>query len=832
MGSIIECARSLSATLRGLYDTYPTITGKSEISACYIMENRSFPQFFNMFFFSILITEAVTDIVLPFDHITLREYISVVLHHCLLDLILISVRYYVLRLGRTLESEVGKHDAELQMQVRRRFLVCGAVPTLFLMLTPLAITSNTIEVGGIYWLICTLPQIHSCAWAIGSIWYKVGLTALFHVVYCNLSFLNGYFTVYLLYRVVIPVGLSAIIYIALDKYVKLNFILKRALKQQMNMYQKFFKHFQDPVLIIDHKRLLYHNRAAETQLGILEENYLSKLQHMKSASGGGRLDETILARLAGKGDPQSSSEELYYLEDGADSSSSVEAKEQERIVVGLPDSTPKKKPVMRVSITETPDVVASKSGARNKTLYLSLQDITQQQAKESKLAEEKYKSMLLFSLSHELKTPLNIFQGFLVESRKFAKTEEMKDLARGAKGAWRYLRNKINDILDYAQILSGEFALHNAQFSLGHFLIYLRKTAFFLLMKKRLNIELDFRALEVIPDLYYGDRDRLEQILFNFISNAVKFTASGTISLYISTSTKVDGGGLTFEVMDTGSGMSKETVNSLFALTRHGKQHPGSPLNRSVRTHNVSKFSGLGLTVSRMICAKMGAEIQVRSQLGRGSSFSFTVPSQAQPTQDDLSARLRVKGKEDVWMQVLKHCNESVVSICDSIPDEGVTNDANLRVRTFVTQAAVTPLPPCSGNYCKIALIVDDNDFNRTVAEMMLKKYGFSAVHAENGKVAVETLRKVQKAHKDSAILVFMDIDMPVMDGIEATIAIRRENGKPRPKIIALTAFSAETERNKCSDAGMDFFIDKPMTKERLFDVLSNIGGIIEEHTI
>ncbi len=536
--------------------------------------------------------------------------------------------------------------------------------------------------------------------------------------------------------------------------------------------------------------------------------------------------------------------------------------------------------VMKAALIDSADLdIAEDSNSKSatkvcckKTVSLVLHDITEELEREGKKAESKYKNMLLFSLSHELKTPLNIFQGFLAESKRFSQSgEHLKALFLEAKGAWRYLRNKINDILDYAQILSDEFALHYTIFSTKRFVRYLRKTTSFLLTgAKSKTVSLDFSAESTVPDPCYADRDRIEQVLFNFLSNAAKFTDRGCIALHISRSEEGIGRNyIKFEVKDTGIGMTRETVDGLFTLCRGiggessaslGQFNAGGNGNGSARStgRKATRLSGLGLTVSKMVCERMGTDICVISELGKGSAFSFQIPV-LDPPEHSCASGLQYKhhntGETKVADTKTHHENlESEVSV--SIPDEdaGVRND--LLLREFVTSVPLTevchtnnnrvmtialPRPPTTEQRCrgKVALVVDDNDFNRYVAERMLKKFGFKTVPAENGKVAIDTLRKINAenipqtatvagcgatATATAGAVVFMDVDMPVMDGIEATIQIRREKMRPRPIIVALTAFSAESERVKCFEAGMDFFLDKPLTKERLCEVLCNAG--------
>ncbi len=863
---------SLLAVICNFYVTYPSLTLPAELCAYYKMQNKGFPVFLLMFVAGIVLIQVAMDLVLILEGLTFYEIRFLVLYQTCSDLILLSACRYMFYAIRSLRDPQSKHDFALNSAIRTRFLLCGLIPTAIYMISPLFIVRSfrLCEISEVSWTVFLVSQLNFAAWSIGGVWYKVGLMAGFNIVCCGLTCLRGCFTSLIIVRCLAPVAISAILFVVLDKYTKEKFLLKRALKLQRNLYQNFLEQIQDPVLILAGDRLLFHNRAAVSRLGICQDNFRGRCSRLRSQTGAS-LDEEIRLRLGGhiteNAAPRIVRQERYYMDQcPRRKESEEEVKTSDTFSSAAKDSLlhppgPTQRRVLEVSVVESAEMAVSESASRGpgRAVSVLLHDITDELRMHEKRVESKYKNMLLFSLSHELKTPLNIFQAFLNESKKLVVTEEMKQLFRQAKGAWRYLRNKINDILDYAQILSSDFALHSGEFSLKRFLNYLHKTTLFLLIGERQkNVDLNFRVDERIPEFFYADRDRLEQVLFNLLSNAARFTEKGSISVEVSLCPQEQPRQRTinFVVRDTGCGMSKERVDTLFTLSRESSgRNVGTLFSPrtcpypvpSLKSAKATPLSGLGLTITRMICNKFGSDIKVSSQLGVGSTFSFELIEDSPPSPpagkipvsnfgraSDLSAN----APKQEYRRCETQCMESDGND-DQIPDEA---PAINRIRFIGRQtyrrgmhrkslshsfAVKIPQKIRSSRGHHIALVVDDNDFNRYVAEQMLKKCGFQKTFtAENGKVAIERLRQIQaenSAPSQTKIFVFMDVEMPVMDGIEATTQIRRENARPRPAIVALTAYSAESERKKCFAAGMDFFVDKPLTKERLYELMRGI---------
>ncbi len=884
MGPAISFFSEFSKRVREYYDTYPIVAQTEETRSYYKWQNMTHPMNFMMLTVSLIGHSIVCDLMLVLDNATFSDIIRAITDQALMTAVLYIASCYMLQLRKSACSPDNKKSFEAQNSIRNRISLAGLIPSIMLTMTPLFQPENdqSHEVCAIGWILTLVIQLHACTWISGGAVYHAALMFAFNATYCAISVWKGYFTVLISTRLMAPVGLSTMFFIALDRSNKENFVLKRALKQQKKMYRKFLQQMQDPILIYSQEsKLLFHNRAAKNWITSISGemstnsgtvNHFNSLGHIISPSRRSTLEVDIKQRLSLlPAALQSVSRERYYsYPDPKRPQEELKRHDDERPRIHIKDC----RRVLDVTLVES----AVFSGGQ-KIVSLVLHDATEELEKEEKKAEEKYKNMLLFSLSHELKTPLNVFQGFLDVSKSWTRTDQMQNMLRDAKGAWRYLRNKINDILDYAQILSDEFALHQSTFSLRRFVAYLRKITWCLLTDKRNRIRLMFEVDEKIKDNFEGDRERMEQVLFNFLCNATRFTEKGTIALTVTRTGESDVPMVTFTVRDTGCGMSRDMANSLFKLhsnRRSGdidktseegsrqssdpsqelEQIPGEFNGRrapaeghprglvvlaGVREEGKmrqqpsqgkrslvpdgsgrkksTRLSGLGLTISKMICTKMGCEIEVVSELGSGSSFSFTLPVRRSSGGREITANLPV---------MCAGLPAELINTEGSVPDENpgiasvYSNPHNKHTAARKLPQAESVRVACPASNI-IALVVDDNYFNRFVAETMIRKFGITTCTAENGKIAIERLEKLQAESPNSKLLVLMDVDMPVMDGIQATTAIRERNVEPRPYIIALTAFSAESERVKCLEAGMDAFIGKPITKERLVDVIEDL---------
>lgn len=386
--------------------------------------------------------------------------------------------------------------------------------------------------------------------------------------------------------------------------------------------------------------------------------------------------------------------------------------------------------------------------------------------KESKELAEKNansKSEFLANMSHEIRTPMNAIIGFAELGKEESDPCCQREYFDNIHLSALHLLNIINDILDFSKIEAGKLNLEFAEFEVGKLVSEIHQTLRFAAIKKGLDFKIELP--DCLPIFIYGDRLRLFQILLNLLNNAMKFTIQGSIKLHISiVSDTASKIELRFAVIDTGIGMTKEQQCHLFQAF----------CQAHASTSRLYGGTGLGLAISQSLAKKFGSNITVISELGKGSEFSFTI-------QFD-----RAIGNSS------KPCKAPIS-----------TNSKDLGGLQV--------------------LVVDDNSINQKVVSTMLKKLNAVATTADNGEIAVQLI----KAHPEKFKVVLMDIQMPVLDGYTATDKIRNELGLKNLVIIAQTAKAFREEQDKCIAAGMNDYLSKPVTMERLYNTLNKYLNLI-----
>lgn len=406
---------------------------------------------------------------------------------------------------------------------------------------------------------------------------------------------------------------------------------------------------------------------------------------------------------------------------------------------------------------------------------IARQDITSLQEKEQQTREalerardeaekgNKAKSDFLSSMSHDIRTPMNAIIGYTnIAKEKINEPETVRESLNKISSSSQYLLSLINDVLDMSKIESGKLQINEGECDLRIIFERIADITRSQASKKQLKISFDTEAIE--HPYVIGDELRLEQVLINITSNAVKYTPEGG-SIFISAREKEGAGDVNkyeFKVRDTGIGMSEDYLPHIFE----------SFSRETTSTINSVQGTGLGMAITSRLISLMGGTISVESAPGEGSEFTVT-----------LNLKAIDKVEEGKAVQI----------------DEQIDLDLD----------------------GKRILLVEDNDINAEIATLVLSNYGLKVDRAVNGQEGVDRIDKEGEGYYDA---VLMDIQMPVMNGYEATRTIRNLTGEYTETIpiIAMSANAYEEDIREAFDSGMNGHIAKPFDPQNLANELNN----------
>ncbi len=378
-------------------------------------------------------------------------------------------------------------------------------------------------------------------------------------------------------------------------------------------------------------------------------------------------------------------------------------------------------------------------------------------------AENKAKTDFLARMSHEIRTPMNAVLGVTQLLENTSLTDVQQHYINLLKNSGKLLISIINDILDYAKINSGNLSLENAVFDLPKLLVSTQQIMISNLKNKQ--IELIFDIDNQLPQWVEADPTRLQQILFNLLSNALKFTQKGSVRLEVRQLFQMnkDTSQLQITITDTGIGLSSEQLKNLFSAFH---QADASITRKYGGT-------GLGLAISKQLIDLMRGSIKVHSQVNKGTTF--------------------------IILLHVKIAHEVANTTNPILPALGWGDFSKLRV-----------------------LLVEDNSINQLIISSLLNQLKIEPHLANNGEEAIDFIQQ----HHNQLDVVLMDCEMPILDGLEATRKIRdwEKNHQQAPiPIIALTAHALPEYKERCLAVGMTDYLSKPLLLEQLMNKLLNI---------
>nr|WP_281358250.1 ATP-binding protein [Pseudoalteromonas caenipelagi] len=521
----------------------------------------------------------------------------------------------------------------------------------------------------------------------------------------------------------------------------------------------------------------------------------------------------------------------------------------------------------------------------NESLEAQVEQRTLELALAKHRAEEssEVKSAFISNISHEMRTPLNGILGTLELVRRDIVSQQQSNYLEMMGTSAKTLLSLINDVLDLSKIEAGKLEIDSQPFNPIQLIEHVASSVGIKAQQKHLQYFLDLTDVRYLS--LTGDAGRLKQILYNLISNAIKFTVKGGVYINANTTEEEEQVWLEVSIKDTGTGIAKENYDRLFEAF-------------SQETQNVSSEyggTGLGLSICKQLCELMGGKIDFKSTKGKGSTFVFSIPYQRSDAKP-LYLRPILNGKkiflatkteqeEKYWKKVLSlfgalicdlnHADFWLVDFGSEL-GQNLSTASNLDKKAcFIFDPISDPTPPkyalatiskpvayvdvlaafnkpdtlalfdLKGSMIKskdfaskfsalkgqTVIVVDDNQINLEVAKGVLNGQNINSLLVHSGQELLEKLNYLA-VERNEVLAILMDCNMPIMDGYTTTEAIRAGKGGELYRsvpIVALTASAMDGTEERCKSAGMNDYVTKPIDAQKLFGILIKYAARVTE---